>query len=319
MTRSDLLADLYRRFGYASSPATEISTRFGQYLNEVQQEILSEPGMGALLNGSITFASVASTPQYSIPQAIARVKTIYETTNDRRLEMRSLDWYRSLYPDVAVQTGTPEIFVDLGFLGVAKQPSDASQLLVDSTSASDTNTAYIEGYRTDGYFTSASVTMTGTTAVNLGTTDIVFVTKFYLSAAAVGTVTLHEDASGGTELARIPIGQTFARYRRIALVPTPASAVTYTVDFEWDPQNMSNANDEPLLPPRFHRLIGIGARLKEYEKKDDSRLGEARAEFDEQLRKLKFFVFSQAAAGANLRGHLHRGYSTLGGNFPAGV
>jgi hypothetical protein len=319
MTLSDLRLDFFRRFGYASSPATEITTRATAYFNEVQQEILSELGMGALLNGSITFASVASTPQYSIPQAVARVKTIYEATNDRRLEMRSLDWYRSIFPDVAAQTGIPEVFVDLGFLGVAKQPTDASQLLVDSTSASDTNTAYIEGYRTDGYYTSASVTMTGTTAVNLGTTDIVFVTKFYLSAAAVGTVTLHEDASGGTELARIPIGQTFARYRRIALVPTPASAVTYTIDFEWDPQNMSNSNDEPLLPPRFHRLIGIGARLKEYEKKDDARYGETKAEFEAQKRKLKFFVFSQAAAGANLRGHLHRGYSTLGGQFPAGV
>jgi hypothetical protein len=103
------------------------------------------------------------------------------------------------------------------------------------------------------------------------------------------------------------------------LVPTPASAVTYTIDFEWDPQNMSNSNDEPLLPPRFHRLIGIGARLKEYEKKDDARYGETKAEFEAQKRKLKFFVFSQAAAGANLRGHLHRGYSTLGGQFPAGV
>ena len=111
MTRADLLADLYRRFGYASSPATEITTRFAAYLNEVQQEILSEPGMGALLSGSITFASVADTPQYSIPQAIARVKTIYETSNDRRLEERSLDWYRSIYPDVAAQTGIPEVFV----------------------------------------------------------------------------------------------------------------------------------------------------------------------------------------------------------------
>ena len=321
MTRSDLLADLYRRFGYASSPATEISTRFGQYLNEVQQELLSEPGMGALLNGSLTFASVASTPQYSIPQAIARVKTIYETTNDRRLELRSLDWYRSIYPDVAAQTGIPEVAVDLGAIGVAVQPSDASEIFVDSTSASDTGTAYIEGFRTGGYFVSRSVTMTGTTAVSLGSayTDIVFITKFYISAAAVGTVTLHEDASGGTELARIPIGQTFARYRRIALVPTPSSAITYTVDFEWDPQNMSNANDEPLLPPRFHRLLGIGARVKEYEKKDDSRYQEAVREFEHQKRKLKYFVFSQAAAGANLRGHLHRGYSTLGGQFPAGV
>ena len=320
MTLSDLLQDLYRRFGYASSPASEITTRYTALLNETQAEILSRPGLSALLNGSLTFDSVASTPTYALPQGVARLKQLYETTNDRRLTPRTLDWYRRAYPDVAAVTGTPDSYVDLGLIGIAVQPSDASSIFVDSTSASDTNTAYLEGYRTGGYFASASVTMTGTTAVDIAAaiTDWEFLTKFYLSAAAVGDVTLHEDASGGTELARIPIGQTQARYRRIALAPTPASAITYTCDFEWDAQNMANANDEPLLPVRFHRLLGLGARMKEYEKKDSERWAAARAELQQGIGDLLYFVASQAAGSPVMgRGQTERP-SQLGGFYPAG-
>jgi hypothetical protein len=320
LTLSELLADLYRRFGYASSPASEVTTRFTALLNETQAEILSRPGLESLLHGSLTFASVASTPTYALPQAVARVKAIYEGTNDQRLIPQSLDWYRTAYPDTTAVSGVPDHFVDLGFLGVAQHPSDASEVFVDSTAAGDTNTAYIEGYRTGGYFKSLSVSMTGTTAVSLGAAiaDFVLITKFYLSAAAVGTVTLHEDASGGTELARIPIGQTHARYRRIALAPTPASVITYNVDFEWDPQNMANAMDEPVLPPRFHRLIGIGTRMKEFSKKDDTRYRETEREFTKGLNDLHYFVASGAHGMPVMGQPAAQRPSRLGGWYPAG-
>lgn len=320
MTLSDLELDLYRRLGYAAAPDSTVTTRLRAFLNETQAEILSEPGMGGLLHGSLTFASVASTPAYALPQAVARVHALYETTNDRRLVPQSFDWYRTVYPDVTATTGTPWAFADLGTIGVASQPSNASQLLVDSTAAGDTGTAYIEGFRTGGYVRVTSVTMTGVTAVNLGPSDLLFVTKFYVSAAAVGTITLVEDAEGGTELARIPIGQTYARYRQVALIPTPSAAVTYTVDFEWDPQNMANANDEPLLPPRFHRLLAIGARMKEYEKLEDTaRYVAARDELERGKRKLKFFLYSQHVGTPNLQGAGAIRASRLGPWYPAGT
>ena len=321
MTLSDLENDLYRRLNYDATPATAVTTRLRALLNETQNEILAEPGMGALINGAFTFASVADTAQYSVPQAAAKIKTLYEITNDRRLEPRSLDWYRSLYPDNAAITGTPEYYVDLGLTSIATQPAAATELFADSTAAGDTNIAYIEGWRTTGYFNSNNVTMTGVTGVTFDAaiTDWVFLTKFFISAAAVGSVTLQTTSAGGTVLATIPIGQTYARYRRIALVPTPSAAVTYTIDFEWDPQNMSVANDEPLLPLKFHRLLGIGARMKEYEKKDDTRYRDAKADFDRGLNKLKFYMLHQAAGRPNLRGRVQRGFSTLGPNYPSGI
>src|SRR3990167_4775951 len=295
MTLTTILADVYRRLNYASSPASEVTTRLTAFLNEALAELYSMPGLGAALSlhqPSLTFASVASTPVLTLPQGVSRVQAIRDTTNDLTLEMRSPEWYRSVEPDQTNNTGTPTVWVPLGFAGVARQPSDASEIFVDSTSASDTNTAYIEGIRTGGYPISLSVSMTGLTAVTLGAayTDIIEITKFYLSAAAIGTVTLHEDASGGTELARIPITATFARYQQIALWPTPASAITYTVDGERDLPDMANANDEPPFPRRFHRILADYILWKEWDKKDDDRAGEAERRWMRGVKDLRYFV-----------------------------
>lgn len=323
MTLGDLESDLYRRLGYATSPATEITTRLRAYLNETQRDLFSEPGMEKWLQGfpAASFASVASTPEYALPPSVSRIVKVYETTNDRALEELSADHYRTFDPDTVTHTGTPTHFVDRGQSAVAKQPSDASEIFVDSTAAGDTNTAYIEGYRTGGYFKALSVSMTGVTAVTFSASfaDFIEITKFYLSAAAVGTVTLHEDASGGTELARIPIGQTHARYRRIALWPCPSAAITYSVDYERDIQDMANAKDEPLLPVRFHPLLAIGARMKEYEKREDfKRHALAKREYDERLSHLKYFTFAGPGVRPVMGRSLHQRPSQLGGWYPAG-
>lgn len=321
MTLSSLLADCYRRLGFATTPASEISTRMTAFVNETQRDILSEPGMERLLVSTTTFASVADIPQYSLAPSISRIVKIYEATNRLALTQLSQDLYRTIQPDPTITTATPSAFVDLGMQFIAQKPSNASELFVDSTAAGDTNTVYLEGYRTGGYFVSLSTTMTGITGKSMSAayTDIIDVTKFYLSAAAVGTVTLIEDSELGTVLATIPIGQTYARYpHRIALWPTPSAAITYSVDFERDISDMANANDEPVLPVRFHRLLAIGARMKEYDKREDPRYVSAKREYDEVLGQLKYFLF----AGPNVRPVMGRTVvqrpSQLGGWFPAG-
>lgn len=295
--------DIYRRLGFnTSSVDTATQTRIRAFINETQNEILSEPGMESLLYDTITFASVASTPTYALPQAVARIRDIYDTANRFVLLPGSLDWYRQAYPAPTLVTGLSDRWVDLGMTAVAKQPSAAAQLFVKSTSAGDTQSVFIEGYRTGGYFTSETITANGVTAVGSATTDYIEVTKFYLSSVAVGTVTLLEASGVGTELARIAIGRTHARYRTIALAICPSSAVTYTVDYERDVQDMANANDEPVLPPRFHRILGIGARMREYEKQQQmDRYRAAQGEYLYALKKLKMFVYSQSVGTPNLR------------------
>lgn len=333
MTLNDLEQDLYRRLGYnTSSPDTATQTRLRALINETQQEILSEPGMESLLNDEVTFASVASTPEYALPPVIARIKQVRETTNDRILLPQSQSWWRAAYPDPTATTGTPDYWVDLGFAAVALQPSNASELFFVSTSASDDNTkkVFVEGYITGGYFRSASVAMNGITGVSLGAsiTSWIQVTKFYIGPAsgttattAAGTITLLEDsATVGTVLATIPIGQSYARYRQIALANCPSGAITYSVDFERDVVSMSNPQDEPLLPPRFHRLIGVGARMREYEKQDQGRYKAAQSEYLYGLKRLKHYLFSQTVGMPNMRAqYAPQRNSRLGAWYPAGT
>ena len=289
-------ADCYRRLGYASSPAADVTTRIRAYINDTHRELITLPGMDRLRDGATTFASVASTPTYALPQAIAKVKFIREITNDVPLDEWDLPRYRYMDPDPSDHSGTPEAWVNLGFTAVATQPSNASEIFVDSTDAGDTGTCYIEVVRTGGYRRTLSVTMTGTTAVSLGAaiTDVVEITKFYISAAAVGTVTLHEDASGGTELARIPIGATSAKYLLIALEPTPSAAITYYVDYQRVISDLANANDEPTLPSDFHDLLALGARMKEYEKRDDSRYASTQKQYEKRENEFKFYMWGSS-------------------------
>jgi hypothetical protein len=213
MDLSTLLTACYDETGYQSSPAAAITTRFTRWLNEGVRAILAEPGLQRLADNDtpLQVASVASTARVVVPESVARILTISERTNDYVLRPMSLQQYRTIEPDPASTTGTPTHYVPIGRVAVATPPSDASEIFIKSTSASDGVgvTAYLEGLITSGYTRTTSTTMNGTTAKSLDTTITTWIeiTDWYLSTAAVGTVTLLEDSGAGTELARITIGQ----------------------------------------------------------------------------------------------------------------
>lgn len=328
MNLSNLQLDLYRRVGLPTSPASAVVTRLLAFLNEAQQEILSEPGLEPLLHDSITFASVASTPEYSLPQIVSRIEHVRDATNRRTLATMSESWYQALYPNKTAQTGLSHAWVDRGYSAIETQPSDASELFVISTSASDgaTKSATVDGYLSDGSFRTVTVALNGVTAVSLGATITTWiaVTKFEIvlgaggTTTAAGTVSLREDSGTGTILSRVFATGALAKYRRIALVRCPASAVTYTVDFEREVTDMVNATDEPVIPARFHRLLVTGARMKEYEKSDNTRYGLAKAEWDRGLKTMKFWLRTQSEGSPNLRGlGRYERPSRLGAWFPS--
>lgn len=318
MTRAQLVTALCRRLNKSETPDTATGNRLKEFLNETHRELLSHPGLQRLRDDTLTFASVANQATYALPWA-AKVNRVFETTNDRLLEPMSLAQYRAIDPDPSSTTGTSDHWVWLGYQPVAKQPSDASSLFIDSTSASDTGTCYLEGETTGGYPRATSVTMTGVTAVNVASSisDWVRVTKLYLSTAAVGTVTLHEDASGGTELARIAPGQTAQKYYALVLYPTPSGAITYTADVTRGVTDFAQDTDEPLLPHDFHDLLVIGAMAREYEKTDDSRLSVAMARYQDRRRDLLFWL-AETASGTNTLSTSGERRSRLGPYFPSG-
>ena len=159
MTLADLLADCYRRLGLEETPDPKVAKRITAFLNETQQAILSEPGFGRLasLVTPTTFASVAAKATYTLPPSVVRVLAVTERDTDRMLTSRDLQWYRSVLPDPTATTGTPDIWIPLSTVHVVNQPSDASQIFVKSSSASDTQLCYVEGIRsgkdTEKHFT----------------------------------------------------------------------------------------------------------------------------------------------------------------------
>lgn len=324
MTFAAILSQCYDRLNYASSPAAAIVTRIKGFVNETQQELAGDPALTSLMRGAITFASVATQQTYGVPPVIARVMSMRELTTKRKLWPKSLGWYRTVAPDPSTMSGTPAYYVILGPQAVAKQPSNASELFVKSSAAGDTTQHVLaEVVRSgSGQTQLIDVTLNGVTAVSLGATitDIVEVRDWYLSAVAVGSVTLLEDSGVGTEMARIGIGQLRSRYELVALYPTPASAITYLVDYEVDASDLVQDTDEPFwLPSRFHRLLATGARAKEYEKTKDDRLTAALSMFERERHNLLAYVNNPPDGGVLLPVAEGVGISDLVGQYPAGT
>jgi hypothetical protein len=307
------------KIGASDTLDTLTDTRLGEFINETHKAILRRPGMESLRHGIVTIASVASQQAYALPtEGVARINRIWETTNDRKLVMKTLAWLREQDPDP--QQGTPWAWVPTGYAEVQAQPADASQVFVKSTSASDIGLAYVEVIVSTGHTRTLSVTMTGTTAVTLSASvsNIVQVTKFYLAAAAVGTVTLHEDSGVGTELARISIGKRRAQHYAFLLHDIPSSVITYTCDILRGIPEMSVPTDEPLLPEDFHDLLIDGALLKELTKADDPQRWRAVNEsFTDGLNALQSFVTNHPDHVLTWGSHLPQ-RSRLGAYYPAG-
>ncbi len=296
MTFADILADVYARCNYAASPASAVVVRIKQFINEAHEAVLSEPALQSLLYGTSTFASVASQARYGLSN-VAQIRTMTDAANNQPLWPIDLPTYRARNPDPASNEGTPQWYVPLGTVAVAQVPATTGTgLWVVSSSASDTvPTVTIDAIRVGGYpHSPAAATINGLTRVAIGggtaLTDYIDVTQFQLSAACVGDISLYDAAAAGNLLAVIPRGLTTSRYWGFLLCLTPSSALTYTLDVEHELTPLVNNTDEPLLPPRFHRLLSMGARAKEYEKTSDSRYGVAQSEYERALAQLKYAV-----------------------------
>ncbi|MPZ20134.1 MAG: hypothetical protein GEV06_19785 [Luteitalea sp.] len=321
MTLLEIETDIYSRLGKSLTPDTVTQARIRRFINQRYRRLRSLMGNGQVADFQTTLDSVASQQRYAFGPAVSRINTVYETTNQIPLTERSLEWLRNVDPNAINEDGTPEVFVPVGYQPVATQPADASELFVKSTSASDTGTCYVEVVRTGQMPRTLSVTMTGLTAVSLGAaiTDAEQVTKFFVSAAAVGRITLHEDSGAGTELGAIPIGQVAGKYFIVLLWPTPASVITYNVDFTTQIPDLAQANDTPLVPEEFHYVIAAGARMDEYEKGDDeARRALAERDWETGWRKARAYVQFPPSQrwipqGASI------GFSNLGGWYPADV
>lgn len=218
--------------------------------------------------------------------------------------------------------GYPLRYAVVGYQPVSRQPSAATGLWAVSSAAGDTTQhAFVESLTTGAYpnqTISGGTALNGTTRVQIGTlTSHVEVTKFYLDAPGVGSISLYDAVTAGNELARIPIGLTTARYLGVAWHPVQTADVTLYADVTRAVFDLVNGTDEPMLPPDFHYVVTLGARMKEYEVLDDARVAQARADYVKGQNALRSWVLNDGDRIASLR-PVPVGWSSLGAMYPAG-
>lgn len=327
MTFADIATAVYRRVKLADTPPSADSTRIKQFINLWYREILAMPGMDRFRDTTLTFATVASQKQYGLPQAISRLRDMYDVTNQRRVWPKTLDWLRNVDPGLTATSALVENWIPLNGWGAVAQPLTTAGvgLWVVSDGADTTQKAYLETTRLGGVraglAASGGTSLNSTTRVQVGTkTDHIEVVKFYLDLVTVGTVSLYDAASNGNLLAQITPGRTAARYFMLQLYPTPSAAITLSVDCQRSIEDLTQATEEPLFPEDFHHALIHGACYEEWLNRDDDRKKEELSRLNKVLGDLRHAtqtspdeIFVQRGPRGN-REHVSR----LGGWFPPG-
>lgn len=265
MTFAEMKIDCYDLLRFDTSPGTVVARRIGGFLNQVHNEILGLPGAGIkkLRRRVLPVSTVANTPYMVLPSSVDMVYGLLDRTNSRPLSRMTWSGLNLLDPGQSAASSTPTAWAEMDLAyPVALDPSNASELFLKSTSASDTQAAYLEGYTSDGTLRAVTVAaLTGTTAVSVSAaiTTWIAVTKFYLASAAVGVVSLYEDSGSGTQLGSIGIGRTRGAYSRLQVYPTPSAAATLYAHVDIALLPMILDTDECFLPSKFHWLLPCGA------------------------------------------------------------
>lgn len=318
MTFLSICQGVYRKVGFRDAPESDVQARVKQTVNIWHRRLISRPGFQVLRNAPpITFATVANQANYAMPQALARINNIVDRTTPITFERRSLEWQRDRDPQMTT-ISQPWTWAEIGWRQVAADPVTTGVWVASSAAGDTTQTAYIEGVRANSTRSGPiSVTLTGTTRVQLGTfTDYTELDKAFISAASVGTVTFYDAAVSGNALATISIGKTSAKHLWITLWPVPAGVITNYVDYERQIEDMVQDSDEPLLPEDFQNLLIDAGAMEEWLRKNDSRGKDEKSLLDEQIRKLQHFVLNPPQYQPVIA-RQSRGRASLGGQYPA--
>jgi hypothetical protein len=100
---------------------------------------------------------------------------------------------------------------------------------------------------------------------------------------------------------------------RVQLWPTPQGAYPYTLDYEAQIADMTEDDEEPLIPLNFRRILSLGAQEEEWIKADDDRAGIARARREALEKNFARYLWDLADSSSSRP----VGWSNLGGWFPA--
>jgi hypothetical protein len=284
-TFGDLVANLQDHFNVG----TPAAPRMLRELLEWHRRLLSGPGSDLFRLISLTTSASAGSTPIRLPIPFARIDKIQNLTHNIPLQEKSLDWWKNLPPTVYT-SGTPFAYVVLGFTPTDSDPAlpVGAQLQVLSSAVGDTTQKVtIVVLRAGGNQARATVTLNGTTAVNIGPLDAKQILSFQLQTAATGIVTI-QDATPNL-YGTIAIGDLDSNRYRLALVPYPSSTVSLQIDGQRHIDQALTTTDEPWIPAEWCYLLEMGARCLEYEKQDDARLAATRQDLEREIRRFRFW------------------------------
>lgn len=318
MTYLQLQDQALRATGQTTATSSEPRTRIRAALNFWQRRILADPRFATLLRDSEgTFDTVANQAVYGLGIPMGRLLGISQDLNEATLALRDRAWLRRSDPGLSAIGSPADAYIPRGWFPVQTQPANASSIFAKSSSAADTTQVIDWEFTTSALQrVSGNTTLTGTTALQLGTaTTVVEVVKLSLRTAGAGTITVTEDSGAGATLLTVPIGQTFGRFLHVQLWPTPSAVLTYRVDYSREVQDMVQDTDQPLIPPDFQHLLAMGAEYDEWRKLSDDRYSVTYQDIDRELGKLSAHLWDLAddTQGSTV------GRSRLGSWFAAGT
>jgi hypothetical protein len=103
---------------------------------------------------------------------------------------------------------------------------------------------------------------------------------------------------------------------KVRLWPIPSEVLTLDVDIVAAVTDLTADADLPVFASEFHHVLGIYARMCEYEKMDDTRKRDASKEYVDAVRQMRYFL-RKSDSRATVFGGGARGYSSsLGPDFP---
>lgn len=323
MTFAEILTECYSLLRLPAAPPAATIARIKASVNRTHRKLLSTPGISRLRDDVMPITAFAGIARSGLPPVVSRIRGITDRLNNVPLLEIALADIRVMNASQTFASGYPTHFAVVGYRPVQLQPTVATGLWAVSSSATDTAgpAVFVQTFTTGGYSLSDTEPLTGLTRVAIGTgtprVDHIEVTRFYLSAACVGDISLWTAASGGTELARIEVGKTSQHYLTVEWFPVQSGDSTEYVDYTRNIPDLVQNFDEPLLPIDFHSLLGLGARIREYELLDDDRLAGAMRDYREEVAALTSYVLNDGDQIASLRSRTGVRRSAFGSNYPA--
>lgn len=263
-TRRELLDDfLHFVTEHGDSVAVEIA---GRVLNRAMLALwMKHPWAQFRAQTPYEFSTVANRRDYALPRHFGRMAhrdgRIRNLTGGEWLLPIGRGELDEAHPEAGTSldtAGTPRGYLLDNTVGVSVQPSSAGEACeVLSSSASDTAvTVFVEGLDANGVYTRTAVTLTGTTAVTVGTwARIERFGKSYPDGTtpttdqttSAGIVTLRT-TSGLTTLQALLPDESAVDLPVLTLYPTPNAVFTIAVPYMIAPRRLRHDAD-PL--PRF--------------------------------------------------------------------